>query len=93
MKIKLSAIFSIMSFIIIVMSIVEAHGISGVQFETAIESVSELESFESELVADVADHVNTSTLMDRQYKDLSLSDDTFACLVVAQDLFRPPRLV
>lgn len=93
MKIKLSAIFSIMASIIIVMSIVEAHGISGVQFETAIESVSELESFESELVADVADHVNTSTLMDRQYKDLSLSDDTFACFVVAQDLFRPPRLV
>ena len=93
MKIKLSALFSIMASLIIVMSIVEAHGISGVQFETAIESVSELESFESELVADVADHVNTSTLMDRQYKDLSLSDDNFACFVVTQDLFRPPRLV
>ena len=92
MKIKLLIFFSVIAFFVITVSIVETQSVSVVQYETVIESVSELESSESESIADTADLVKNSTLMDMYYKSLSFSDDSLICFTLTKDIFRPPCL-
>lgn len=92
MKIKLLAFFSVIAFFVITVSIVERQSVSVVQYETVIESVSELESSESESIADTADLVKNSTLTDMYYKSLSFSDDSLICFILTKDIFRPPCL-
>ncbi len=92
MKIKLLAFFSVIAFFVITVSIVERQSVSVVQYETVIESVSELESSESESIADTADLVKNSTLTGMYYKSLSFSDHSLICFILTKDIFRPPCL-
>lgn len=93
MKIKLSILFSLMTFFVVTMSIIETHSISVVQSEITIESVSEYENAENESIADTADLVKSSTVLEMYDKSLSFSDESFAVFTLTKDIFRPPRIV
>lgn len=61
------------------------------QYEMTIESVSELESSESESISDIADLVKSSTIFEMYHKNLSFSDGSFVLFTLTKDIFRPPR--
>lgn len=92
MKINLSILFSLMTFFVVTLSIIETHGLSVVHPEMAIESVSELESSEVESTADTADLLVRSVVSGIYCKSLSFSDEDFAYFILTKDIFRPPRI-
>jgi hypothetical protein len=93
MKIKLSIFFSLMTFFVVTMSIIETHSFSVVQSEITIESVSEYENAETESIADTAHFAKSSTVLEMYDRSLSFSDESFAIFNLTKDIFRPPRLV
>lgn len=82
-----------MTFFVVTMSIIETHSMSVVQSEITIESVSEYENAENESIADTADLVKSSTVLEMYDKSLSFSDESFAVFTLTKDIFRPPRIV
>lgn len=82
-----------MTFFAVTMSVIETHSFSVVQSEITIESVSEYENAENESIADTADLVKSSTVLEMYDKSLSFSDESFAVFTLTKDIFRPPRIV
>ena len=93
MKIKFSILFSLMTFFIVTMSIIETHNFSMLQHEITIDSMGEFEKSESEPMADIADLVKRSTILKMYYKSSSFFHESFAHFTLTKGIFRPPCLV
>lgn len=93
MKIELRALFTVMIFFIVTIAVIELHDSFSVQHETAIETISEFESCESEFDIDplcVGKSV-ASRAISSPFKTTYC--ENFILIDLPKGIFRPPRLV
>jgi hypothetical protein len=93
MKIKPSILFSLLTFFVIAIAVIEVNNFSIVPYETAIESVSEYENSESESITDTADVITNAMVLSTYYKSVSFCAEGFIFFNLTKEIFRPPWFV
>ncbi len=93
MKIKLLLFFSLVTFLVMTINIVEYHSSVLVQHEITVESVGEVENAESESIGDIVDFVEKPTRLESCCKSLSFPDKDFVFFTLTKNIFKPPRII